>query len=50
MPQVELALVGADVIFEVTVGVGGQLGLAHQGHGHVVDDAQVLEVLKRFIG
>ena len=47
--NVQLAGVGTDVVFEIAVGVGGQLRLADQGHGHVVDHAQILKVFQRFV-
>jgi len=47
--KIELATVGANVVFKVPVGVGGQLGAAQQRHGHVVDHAQVLEIFERVV-
>ena len=44
--NVQLAGIGADVVFKVAVGVGRQLRLAHQSHGHIIDHAQKLEVLE----
>ena len=47
--DVERAAIGPDVIFEIAVGVGRQLGLANERHGHVVDHAQVLKVFQRLV-
>ncbi len=47
--QVELAGVGANVGLEVAVGIGRQLRLANQGHGHLVNQAEVLEVFQRLV-
>ena len=47
--DVQLAGIGTDVVLKVAVRIGGQLWLADQGHGHVIDHAQELEVFQRFV-
>jgi len=47
--NVQLASVGANVVFKIAVGVGGQLGFANQGHGHIIDHAQKLKVFQRLV-
>jgi len=49
MGNVQLASVGTDVVFKIAVGVGGQLGFANQGHGHIIDHAQKLKVFQWFV-
>jgi hypothetical protein len=48
--QVDLALVGVDPLAQFGVVAGRQAGLADQGHRHVVDHAEVLEVVQRLVG
>jgi len=48
--NVQLASVGANVVFKIAVGVGRQLWLANQGHGHIIDHAQVLKVFQGLVG
>ena len=47
--NIERAAIGTDVVLKIAVGVGRQLRLANQGHGDIVDHAQVFKVFQRLV-